>query len=243
MKTILKTIFVAAAVLVAQQSVAQWGNKRIKGDGNIVTKTINTGDYDNVKVVGSMDVHLESGNEGNITIETDSNIIDAVVIEESGGTLKIKMKKGVSYKSKHGVHITVPFESLEAVSLTGSGDVDSKDVLKGSNLSVSVTGSGDLVLPVSMSSVEVSVTGSGDIGLSGDTQDLEVQVTGSGDFSGFDLQSQNTEVSVSGSGDARVVAKDNLVARVHGSGDIEYKGNPNKRDTKTSGSGDITSVY
>jgi len=243
MKTILKTVFVATALLVANQSFAQWKTKKIKGDGNIVTKTINTGDYNNIKVVGSMDVHLEAGSEGNITIETDSNIIESVVVEENGGTLKIKMKKGISYKSKHGVHVTVPFESLSEVSLTGSGDIDSKDSLKGSNLMVSVTGSGDVVLPASMTNVQASVTGSGDLTLSGETQNLQVKVTGSGDFSGFNLMSQNTDVSVSGSGDARVFAKDNLVARVNGSGDIEYKGNPNKKDTKTSGSGDITSVY
>lgn len=242
MKTILKATLVTTALLVANQSFAQWGKNRIKGNGNITTKTVSTGDYDTVKVVGSMDVHLEAGNEGNITIETDSNILESVVIEEQNGTLKIKMKKGVSYKSKHGVHVTVPFESLSEVSLTGSGDVDSKDALKGSNLKVNVTGSGDVVLPVAMSNVEATITGSGDVGLSGETQNLEVKVTGSGDFSGSKLTSQNTEVSVSGSGDARVVAKDNLVARVYGSGDIEYSGNPNKRDTKTSGSGDITNV-
>ena len=77
--------------------------------------------------------------------------------------------------------------------------------------------------------------------ISGDTQNLEVSVTGSGDFRGFDLTSQNTEVNVSGSGDAKVVAKSSIKARVNGSGDIEYRGNPAKSDTKTSGSGDITS--
>ena len=123
----------------------------------------------------------------------------------------------------------------------GSGDIDSKDTINGSNLSVSVTGSGDLVVPVSVQNLEAKVTGSGDVGVSGKTANLEVRVSGSGDFSGFNLDAENTEVTVTGSGDAQVVANASIKARVNGSGDIEYKGNPAQKDTKTSGSGDISS--
>jgi hypothetical protein len=36
-----------------------------------------------------------------------------------------------------------------------------------------------------------------------------------------------------------VVSTKSLKARVTGSGDIDYKGNPEKKDTKVTGSGDI----
>lgn len=69
---------------------------------------------------------------------------------------------------------------------------------------------------------------------------MEAKVAGSGDFHGFDLEANHTEVSVAGSGDAEVVSKQSLKARVAGSGDIQYKGNPTKEDTKVSGSGSIS---
>ena len=68
---------------------------------------------------------------------------------------------------------------------------------------------------------------------------LEASVTGSGDFYGFDLEVNDTDVSVTGSGDAKVVCNVNLKARVTGSGDIMYKGNPKTEDTKVAGSGSI----
>jgi hypothetical protein len=37
-----------------------------------------------------------------------------------------------------------------------------------------------------------------------------------------------------------VFCTENLKARVAGSGDINYKGNPKTKDTKTAGSGDIS---
>ena len=68
-----------------------------------------------------------------------------------------------------------------------------------------------------------------------------MSISGSGDFSGFDLNADNTEVSISGSGNVEVVSNSSIKAYVSGSGDVDYKGNPDKEDTKVSGSGRISS--
>ena len=241
MKTILKSIICASLVFSATQSFAQWGNNKVVGNGNVTTKTVSTGSYDEIKLVGSMDVHLVSGNEGNITVTTDDNLHEYVKIEVKGDELIIKTEKNYYLKTKNGIHVTVPFRDITEVSLTGSGDIDTKDVIKADRLEVNITGSGDVKLMIDANTVESDITGSGDVTLEGNTENLTVTVTGSGDFKGFELQSNNTEVKVNGSGDARVVANKSLNARVSGSGDITYKGNPERSDTKTSGSGDISS--
>ena len=66
-------------------------------------------------------------------------------------------------------------------------------------------------------------------------------MSGSGDIRAYDLQADFVDAQVSGSADIRVTANEMLKARVSGSGDISYKGNPKKIDTKSSGSGDISS--
>ena len=242
MNTITKLLLaITLSVFGISESNAQWGNKKVTGNGNVTTKTVNTSDYDEIKVVGSMDVHLERGSEGNISVTTDDNLHQYLDIEVKDNALVIKTEKNVSIKTKKGIHVTVPFQDLTEVSLVGSGDVDTKDPIKASNLEVNVTGSGDVVLTVDTGNLDAKVTGSGDMELSGQTQSLEVKVTGSGDFKGSDLASQNTEAYVSGSGDAEVNAKNSIKARVHGSGDISYSGNPAKSDTKVSGSGSIDS--
>ena len=219
----------------------KWG-KKIQGDGNITTKTVTTSDYDRVDVVGSMDVILERGTEGSITVTTDDNLHEYISIESSGGQLKIKIENNVSLKTKKGINITVPFESLSEVSLVGSGDVNGKDLIKSDAFEVSVTGSGDLNLKVEAMRLDAKVTGSGDMVLSGTAMEFEVKVSGSGDFDGRSLKAENTQAYVSGSGDAEVYAKTSLKARVNGSGDIRYGGDPATRDTKVSGSGTIKSM-
>lgn len=219
---------------------AQWNKKKIDGNGNVTTETVTTSDYDGVRLVGSMDVHLSKGTEGTITVKTDSNIHEYLEIEVDGGILKISAKNGYSLNTRKGIHVYVPFKDLSEITLTGSGDIDSEDAIDGSKLSLKITGSGDISLDLNATDVESKITGSGDMTLKGKTANLKVTITGSGDFDGDDLASENTDASVSGSGNAMVNASKLLKARVYGSGDIEYGGNPEKRDTKVSGSGSIS---
>lgn len=240
MKNNLKqSIIFITLVFISMNAMAQWGKKNIKGNGIVTTKTISTSDYDEIAVTGSLDVHLQKGDEGSIAVTTDENLQEYIEVTVKGNKLSLRVKKDYSVSTKKGIHITVPFETLENISLTGSGDIDTKDVIEATTMKVSLTGSGDIVLALNAFNVDSSVTGSGDVTLSGNTNTLNVSVTGSGDFKGYDLKANNTDVTVSGSGDARVFAGKSIKARVNGSGDIVYKGNPEQKDTKVAGSGNI----
>ncbi|OUR99002.1 DUF2807 domain-containing protein [Flavobacteriales bacterium 33_180_T64] len=227
------------ALLSFSISQAQW--KKIKGNGNITTETRSTSDYDAIKCAGSFDYILVAGTEGKITLEGESNLLQYVVTEVKNGSLHIKTKKGknLSPSWNKTIKITIPFEDINKVALSGSGDLWNEDKIIANNLEVSLSGSGDIILNLQTKHVSGKVTGSGDLTLKGSTTDLKAGVTGSGDFHGFNLQSTNTDVSVTGSGDAAVVCSGHLKARVTGSGDIEYRGNPKTEDTKVSGSGSI----
>jgi len=234
-------IVLIAALLSFTFSQAQWGNKKLKGNGNVTTETRSTSDYDAINCAGSFDYILVAGTEGKITLEGESNLLAYVITEVKNGKLIIKTEKGKNLDPSNNktIKITIPFKEIDYVSLSGSGDLWNKDKITSNNLEVSLSGSGDIILDVQTKDLTGKVTGSGDITLKGSTTNLKADVTGSGDFHGFDLKSVNTDVSVTGSGDAEVVCTGVFRARVTGSGDIEYRGNPSKEDTKVSGSGSI----
>ncbi|WP_298553543.1 head GIN domain-containing protein [uncultured Algibacter sp.] len=233
------TLTVLSLMLASITYAQSWGKKKIKGNGNVVTETRTTSDYKGIKCAGSMDFILVKGDEGNITLEGDSNLLEYIITEVKGDHLIVKTQKGVNMSYKNNtIKITIPFESVNTVSLAGSGDLYSRDTIETEKLSVSLAGSGDLKLDVKTNFIKGAIAGSGDLTLDGYTDKLEVKVAGSGDFHGFGLQANKTDVSVAGSGDAQVVSNNSLTARVAGSGDITYKGNP-KKDTKVAGSGSI----
>ena len=232
------SLAIALTLLSHNKSFAQF--KKVKGSGNVTTKSHTTSDYHKVDVFGFMNVQLEKGTEGTIRVSTDENIQEYLSIESNEGVLKIKIKNNVHINTKNGIHITVPFTDLDNVSLTGSGDLLTKDKIKSEQFEAEVTGSGDMTLDIDVNRIDAKLTGSGDLKITGTATDLEIKVIGSGDFDGGSLISQNVEAYVSGSGDARVVAKNSIKARVNGSGDIDYSGNPSKSNNKVMGSGNIS---
>ena len=238
-KVIISTVILLLATIQMQ---SQWFfGKTIKGNGNVISKTINTNDYDEVFVTGSFDVKLIHGNEGKIGLRIEDNLLEYLIIETEEDKLVIKWKKGVNIQTKKGVFITVPFKDLDKVGLTGSGDIIANDVIKASHFNTFVSGSGDVVLNIDAHKITSKITGSGDVELKGNTDTLNTLVTGSGDFKSYDLKANNVEATVTGSGDIQIFVSNKLNARVTGSGDIQYKGNPKYEDLKVTGSGDIES--
>ena len=237
-----KLITLSLVLLASTQIHAQWWGKSVKGNGELETITRNVGDYDEISVAGFFDVTLVAGNEGELTIEGESNLLEYIETEVNGDKLTIKVKNKQNLKTSWGkdIKIRVPFRDLNQVSLSGSGEIMSTDVIKANNFRVSVSGSGDINLVVEASSTESRVTGSGDLVLRGSTRDHETSVTGSGDLEAGRFKADNVDAKVTGSGDIRVSCDKSIRARVTGSGDIEYVGNPTKQDTKVSGSGDIS---
>ncbi|MCK7591143.1 DUF2807 domain-containing protein [Subsaxibacter sp. CAU 1640] len=235
-----KSILIIAVLLVTSLS---FGQKKVKGNGNVTTITRSTSDYDGVKCAGSFDYVLVAGEEGNIKIEGEENLLEYIVTEVKDGSLIVKVENHMNLQSSRNntIKVTIPFKDISNVSLAGSGDLWNEDIITTNDMKVALAGSGDLTLKIEASHTKASIAGSGDLTLKGSTNSLDANVAGSGDFHGFDLQANNTDVSVSGSGDAKVVCRENLKARVAGSGGIEYKGNPKTEDTKVAGSGSIES--
>ena len=229
--------------MITYTSCAQWNGERIKGNGDNTTVTRKTSDYNGVHCAGFMNFKLVKGTEGTITMRGESNLLEYIITEVKEGELHVKVKDKVNLKPSNNstIEITIPFDDIESVSLAGSGDLWNEDVVSSTNLRVSLAGSGDLELNINSEDVKTSVAGSGDMTVKGTTDNLKVSIAGSGDFHGYDLTSVNVEADIAGSGGAKVTCNGDLKARIAGSGDIRYKGNPKTEDTKVMGSGSIMS--
>ena len=237
-----KVVTLSLVVAFSVSCSAQWG-KKIKGNGDTVTIDRNVGDYDQIALAGWFDVDLVDGKEGKLSLKGESNLLEYVTTEVIDGKLTIKVEKGVDLKPsswEDGIRITIPVESISSLALSGSGDIVGKKTIKTDNFKTSMSGSGDITIEVETNSIEASMSGSGDITLSGRTSNFDATISGSGDIKAYELEADNVEATVSGSADIKVTANKMLKARVSGSGDIHYRGNPEKVDTKTSGSGDIS---
>jgi hypothetical protein len=235
-----KSITILVFLLSTTLSCAQWGGKKIKGNGDITTITRTTSDYNGLQAAGPMDFRLVPGAEGSITIKGDANLMEYIVTEIKNGDLVVKVKNGINLKPSQTIVVTVPYETIDNVSLAGSGDIENQATISSNNFDVALAGSGDINLNIEAQSIESSIAGSGDIELSGSARDLLTKIAGSGDFDGSNLNSTNVEAKIAGSGDINVVCNGELKVRISGSGDVRYSGKPTNEDTKVTGSSSVS---
>ena len=198
-----------------------------------------------VSVEGPFDVYITQGNTESVKVEAPADVIGRILTEVKDGVLRVYSKRenwhwGNWWGNHKKMAVYVTAKDLNAIHLSGSGDVFFKQGITTNSLKLSIVGSGDVTGSVNVKILESSISGSGDMRLSGRADNSTVRVVGSGDFRARDLVTVNTAVHISGSGDASINASNKIDASVSGSGDIHYTGTAKNVSSSKSGSGDIS---
>jgi hypothetical protein len=229
--TRLLTVIASAIIFCSCESIS--------GSGNIITQTRHTDPLEGIKASGSIDIEVSNDPNQSVTVESDDNILPYIITRVENGILDVHFKNNISYRNVN-VKVFVKAPSLSRFIVSGSGSIISQDAITGNDrIEFRVSGSGDINASVDAPSVIANVSGSGTLRLQGRTKDFNCSVGGSGDIKCQDLLSENTTAKVSGSGSARVFASVKLNAKVSGSGDIVYSGNPASPVIHKSGSGSV----
>ena len=189
-------------------------------------------------------LYLKQGSPQKVELEGDADVLEEVETDVDGGRLKIGREgKWFDWNSNDDritVYITVP--NIEAVSVSGSGDIIGQTKIRASDIDLNVSGSGSLSLDVEATGdVNANVSGSGDMDLKGHFESFESDVSGSGKVI-LSAQIDNTaDFGISGSGKIQASGSADMVkTRISGSGkvlaaDLET----NRCDVRISGSGDV----
>lgn len=199
-----------------------------------------------VDVGGSFDVYITQGSSESVKVEAPEEIIDHIISEVDNGVLKIYNKNdrnfhwGDLFGNHKKIVVYVAAKDLNAIAVSGSGDVYFKEGIRTNSLRLKVSGSGDMYGRVEVKTLESGISGSGDVKLVGRAESSAVSVSGSGDFEARGLVTVNTLVHVSGSGDASINASNSVSASVSGSGDVRYTGGAHNVSASKSGSGDVS---
>jgi len=206
------------------------------------TETRNVSSFDQVHVGGSFEVTLAKGNTESVKIESSSLDLNKIETKVEGGKLKIGLEKG-TYRNTGNIKIYVTYKELEGIHSSGSSSVVCDSELKADDFELHTSGSGSIkIASLNTNDLKIHNSGSGSVEVAGTAKKQSVNISGSSKINAFDLKSEESQVSISGSGNVNINVTQSLEARVSGSGDIRYKGNPDIRNIHVSGSGNIKKV-
>lgn len=241
MNTIIKKVLLLNFIFIITTSLSaqNWfsGNKKVKGNGVLLKEVREVPNYKEISIGGSFEVVLVSGKQGKIDIEAEENLMAYITTEVTDRVLKINFKKHTNINATKKMQLLVPYKGIEGVAIGGSGSVSSNHIIDTNNFNISIAGSGGLNLSLKVVNVTTSISGSGTIDLQGSAENLNCSIAGSGSVNAYDLKADKVSINIAGSGSVKTTAITKLKSKLVGSGNVYYKGKPNKIDTKSVGSG------
>ncbi len=234
MKTIKLLFFSALALYLTTGCVNEI---RVKGNGIPGTEGRITQDFDKVKSSGSFDVHISAGDEYEVVISAEQNILPHIETSVSGGVLYIETKGTYNLKNQLPMEVFLTSPALKGVKLSGSG-VITTDYFATELFDIALSGSGQISVAVEAERIDASISGSGKMDLSGSANEGVFNISGSGDIDSYNLAMQHCNALISGSGNMRIHVEESLHATISGSGNVYYIGNAGV-ETHISGSGNV----
>lgn len=210
------------------------------------TETRDLPTFNKIKASSSFDVVLVQGNAESAKVSVKNVALNEIITEVRGGELCLEFEEKARNKYRNynmAVKVEITFQKLESIKLSGSGNVKSDTPIKSEHLTLKVSGSGNINLAyIEALKLDSQVSGSGNITLKGKADEHITTVSGSGNYKATELTTLRTNAKVSGSGNLSINVSEELVARISGSGNIRYKGNPKSKDVDKSGSGSVHSM-
>ena len=178
------------------------GRNAIKGEGPVITKSLDLKDFDAIQINGQADVVFIQDEAFEVTLRTQENIFDYVDFRVEGSTLVLELKDKQTARAEE-YDVTVKAPVLKKLEVNGAGDVripagmTSEDDFK-----VEVNGAGDLdFTKISCKDLIVRANGAADINAMGiDVQFVDIQVNGAGDVE-LSGKAEKADLNVNGAGD------------------------------------------
>lgn len=212
--------------------------------GETITENRPIGDFSGIEVSGGYTVYLSQEPAVSLRLEGDKDDLAKIVTKVVDNKLIIKHKPGIRLFSfdKDDIAVYIGFKDIGSIELSGSNKIVGQKPLRFKELSLDLSGSGEVSMELQAAKVDADLSGSGEMKLKGTTDELAVDVSGSGDIACPGLKAKKVALSISGSGEAEIDVSEELKVDVSGSGDVRYRGNPAKVSQHVSGSGEITTV-
>lgn len=204
----------------------------------------------------AIDVYLTKGDKHEARIVSNSEELEDVLTDVSGGRLKVHLEG--SNHNNVDVEVYVTYIELESIAASSAASIRAKDIVANGDFEVDVSSAGDIIadieanelkadassagnakLDVRVNKIKADVSSAGDIEVKGTAQSQIIDASSSGSYTAYDLASEEVVADVSSGGSVKVQVTEDLKANASSGGSIRYKGSPKYVDANSSSGGSV----
>lgn len=195
--------FVLLVPLVISGCHARIGSE-IQGSGNRTTQKRDISSFKTIETEGAFTIEVTCQKDPSLEVEGDDNVLEFVTAEIRNDVLHLKNTK--SYSVSEPVKFTISVPNLEAVSVSGAGDIN----IKGMN----------------NDSFEIDSKGAPSIKVAGRTKVVNIDTSGAGKIDTHNLRASRAVVESNGVSKVDLDVSEQLDVTVSGPSTVTYRGDP-----------------
>ncbi|MBU1012316.1 MAG: DUF2807 domain-containing protein [Bacteroidetes bacterium] len=225
MKTIKKIgLAILMTGLIAVIPNSTFAEKYIRGNGNVEKETRNISSFSAIDVSSAFEIYLTQGNSESLVIEADENIMEYIITEVRGGTLKIYVKSNIRNVKTMKAYIS--FKMIDKIELSGACNIRGEGTYKFNDLEIGVSGASEINMNFTADKVYLDLSGASDIEFTGSADKLTVDVSGATKLYAQDFEVKECSIDASGASTIKVFATEELSVDASGASTVRYKGKP-----------------
>lgn len=189
MKTTIKQLVLSLSILFfAFNGKAEIVN----GTGNVTKHNYKVNTVKNLVVEGNFDVILTYGTTSALSVETDSNLQENILVSDNNGVLHVRVKENTGTSTKMNLYLTI--NQLESMGFKDVSSINTTNFLWFNHIDMTLNTIGKTDLKLAANKMSIQLEGAGDLHLSGNVHELKINNSGLGTIVTKDLASENLTI-------------------------------------------------
>ena len=193
-----------------------------KGNGNVTSETREiTGEFTVVSASEGLDVYVTNGDEFEITVEADENIIDLIATDIKNDRLRIHAEENIGRATKK-VFVTLP--EITGLKSSSGAHLSTENLVRTDKLEIDASSGANINIDMDVNEVDIDASSGANLSLSGDAQSVFVDASSGANINAKKLISKVCRADASSGGNVSVNVSDDLTADASSGGNISYSG-------------------
>jgi hypothetical protein len=238
-----------------------WVEKVVTKDNGPMSHKEVTGDFDEIEVSQAIEAEVIKADFEKVVISAPKNIIDEILVDNSGGELHIHYKSGIRVMDSHNVSARIYTKDFSKLNANSAASIKVKDKFVQDKMEVEVSSSGAVSGDLETNKFTLSIDSSGNfdgkiwavdldvdassaasLDLSGKAKNAEISASSGSSISAKDVMVQNLKAESSSGASVEISASSSINAEASSGGSVNVykKGNVTSITKDESSGGSVT---
>jgi len=213
---------------------------KVELSGIYEERTIVVDSYDHIVALNSIIVTYIESTESKIHIEADTALFQYIATEVRDGKLSLNLDTPLP--EAHRALVTVYGNAPSSIKVDKGATFRLSDTLKKDSLHLNIQRGSHISLNANLEHLSCDQWEASNVDISGSTQSMRVYATQGSNFNGREFESTNADVTSRAGAQLHVFVTGSLNVKAYEGGIVNYKGNPQLKETDISKGGRLQKI-